>query len=186
MSGKLTKQRKSGTKSIVGNIPTWEQFLEVMAKYGFEVGFREQFLGHKNQDGSNCIEEEVILFHGDGIIIHAESFRANRVKYSVMYGEIINVGFPLLTNEKVSLLEKCSRIEYKEDKICIALHLEHGFIKILNEIRTSFTFEKKWTSEWLPTFVNSRERRSGISDFDTITIDKINKCVKGVQEIIFP
>ncbi len=186
MSKKLTKLRKSGTKSIASNIPTWKQFLEVMEKYGFEIGFREQFIGHKNEEGGNYVEEEVILFHRDGIIIHAESFRTTRIKYAVMYGEIINAGFPILADEKVSLLEKCSRIEYKAGTICIALHLEHGFISIFHEIRELFTFEKKWIAEWLPAFVNSRERRSRISDFDSVTISKIKKSAKGVQEIIFP
>ena len=158
----------------------WAEFLQIAESLGFEYGLRLPFTG-RTFSGNPIVEEEVILFHESGIIIHAESFGTTDMNIATMYLEVEQP--ETLSSSQRDALSQCS-FSFDEDRIQIKVDIRQGFKFHFNAIASEFIICNKWKKVPFLWFLNYMETHDKADDHEVITKHKIHLSCQRIQEII--
>jgi hypothetical protein len=163
---------------------SWNEFKKLIQQHGFINAYSYK-LDYKGW--SNPTKEEVIIYYHQkkGLIIYAESFNnKTTVNGGKLYGEIKANN---TESEKViwKWLSTGGCIDADNMIYDTSHDVREGLFSKLNELESAGTFLNKWTKKdrflW---FVDYVEDDVEGYDYKKITLDKIKKCPKELQDII--
>lgn len=157
----------------------WDKFVDVVKKYGFEVGFHQEFNGEK----SEVKEEEYIFYHKEkGLILYAESYYRSSVNHASVYGELKN------DDNLMSLREYTPHINRDEnEKGATTVHIDarEWMCRSIDFLSENFGLSPKWTDVPFLWFVNHMDIKKQGHDYKKINEQKLSQCTPEVREIIF-
>lgn len=153
---------------------TWEEFLTLCRKQGFEVAYRNDFVDDLYDEINT--EEEIVLFHKEkGLILYANSYRCKTsVGSAKLYGEI-RMKEDSNSHVAYQVLSACSFEGTGLGTILVSLDLREGMIANLSKLEGSYNFVNPWNKMPFIWFLNYvEEARISQSIFD-MSYEKINQ-----------
>lgn len=173
------------TKGDTYFMMSWDEFLSVCQKLGFEITYKQDF---KNKNGEK--EEEVVLiFKEKGLIIYANSFKGS-INNAYLYSEIkIKEGIDEKNANPYSFHAENSR-GLQPGTYLIKLRVLDGLLTKLNLISDKYEFLPTWDAMPNLDFLNYIEWDSWEQpgfDKEEITRQKIASMGSDAHEIMgFP
>lgn len=191
------KQKKEYLKSIGDTYfcMGWNEFIQLIQKYGFKEGLKYEYSPKHEFEDCTKIEEAVIYYRPDGLIIWATSFSN---KTSLSYGKL----YGFIETEKIKddpeyydILSHCSRDslcyydkETRETLVRKYVYFDYdareALIYKINMIQSKTNFVSPWPKRPFLWLLDYNDEQIPNYDYYDINNKKISMCCPEVQYII--
>ncbi len=161
----------------------WVEFIKVVERYGFKLGYYNIFKGE-----DNIYEREALYYLEEkGLVLHVYTKGGVCINWAELYGEF-NAPHSFNLNDFFSSIQLYGGLSYFRDMtktVSFYIDVKEGFNYITDTIVTNFDLNAKWHSGWVSGFYNYMEREDEFEEIlPLISYNKVRNCDE-LNKIIF-